>query len=246
MTDQRPRRCFGGWLASGVALLLAWASVARVQDLRAEQVARRSLPENSNRSGGRAGSAKARPGRDDPAAAISGLAVSPARNVTFTVEREAAALAFVRKNRPELEPLLNKLKLSKPAEYQQTIYDLFRTSELFAVMRQEDPARSELALKAWQVKARTELLAADLVAHPDQRERITADLQQAVEEQVNLEIDQAAHEVERLQAKLHRAEGQRKQMEARRAELVEQRLGAVLQAVTRVESEQSETSKAAR
>lgn len=187
--------------------------------------------QNPARSAGRNGPAKQAEGEGDVSAAISRLAISPARTVIFTEEREAAARTFVRKNCAGLDPVLEQLKGSKPAGYQQVICDLFRTVESFTAMRQEDQQRYDLALRAWQLEAQTQLLAAELVGHPDQRERIKLEIRQAVEELADVQIDQAAYEVRKLEAKLRRAEGHRKQIEAKRNDFIKERTDAILQAV---------------
>lgn len=221
-------------LRMGVCLVLAMLFAV---EIRAADQSQRGVTQDKAvaRSSSLKDSGRSVPARGDRAAAISNLAVSPARTVTFTEEREAAATIFVRKHLPELEPILNQLKLSKPAEYQQVMCDLFRTSELFAAMRQEDAGRYELALKSWQVESRTELLAAELVAHPEQRDRLVAELQSNATQLVDLEIEQAAYEIRRLKARLQRAEGQRQQMEKRRQELIDRRLESMMKAIDRLE-----------
>lgn len=172
----------------------------------------------------------------DVSAAISRLAISPARTVVFTEEREAAARTFVRNNRPEMETVLDQLRTSKPDEYRQVICDLFRTVESFTALRQEDPQRYELSLETWRTEAKTHLLAAELVGKPAERERITSELRRAVEQLADLQIRLAESEVHRWEAKLRRAEGQKKKLESGRTEFVNERLEAILLAVGRLES----------
>lgn len=187
--------------------------------------------QSPQRNANRNSSAKPAEGEGDVSAAISRLAISPARTVIFTEEREAAARTFVRKNCAGLDPVLEQLKTSKPAEYQQVICDLFRTVESFTALRQEDSQRYDLALRAWQLEAQTQLLAAELVGHPDERERIKLEIRHAVEELADVQIEQAAYEVRKLEAKVRRAEGHRKQIEAKRNEFIKERTDAILQAV---------------
>jgi hypothetical protein len=157
--------------------------------------------------------------------------------VLFTEEREAAARAFVSKNRPEMLPILDQLKLSKPQDYQQVVCDLFRTSELFTAMKQDDRARQEIALKIWQTEANTHLLAAELASHPERAEALQAELKTTVEVLADLQIEQAAYTVRQLEAKARRAEGQRKKLESGRNEFVNQRTEAILQAVRGLNSD---------
>lgn len=195
--------------------------------------------QNPSRAAGR--SNKSADGQGEVSAAISRLAISPARTVIFTEEREAAARTFVRKNRVELDPVLEQLKLTKPAEYQQVICDLFRTVELFTALRQEDAQRYDLSLRAWQWEAKTQLLAAELVKHPDQSERIKLEIREAVAQLAEVQIEQAAYEVRKLEAKARRAEGQRKQLEARKGDFIKERTDAILQAVSQLAAGQSES-----
>jgi len=238
------RRC---WLAIGTLIVAAVVTTAVAQEpqvepaesTRAKPTAKVRAAQNSPRPAGRHGSTKSADGQGDVSAAISRLAISPARSVIFTEEREAAARTFVRKNRAELDQVLEQLKVSKPSEYQQVICDLFRTVELFTAMRQEDPQRYDLSLRAWQWEAKTQLLAAELVQHPDQSERIKLEIREAVEQLADVQIEQAAYEVRKLEAKVRRAEGQRKQIEARRGDFIKERTDAILQAVQQLAAGQS-------
>lgn len=149
----------------------------------------------------------------------------------FTEEREAAALTFVRKNRPELLAMLEGLKLRRPADYQRAVGDLFRTSEMLTTVRQEDPGRYELALMAWQAEMRAGMLFARLVGQPGEAKEVEAELRQAVEKVVELQIEQTAYQVRRLEGDLEQLRKQHHEQESRRAELVRERMAAMLQAV---------------
>jgi hypothetical protein len=149
----------------------------------------------------------------------------------FTEEREAAALTFVRKNRPELLAMLAGIKLRKPAEYQRAVGDLFRTSEMLTSVRQEDPGRYELALKGWQAEMHAGTLFARLVGQPDETKKVEAELRQAVEKVVELQIEQSAYQVRRMDGELERLRKQHQELQSRRAELVRERMAAMLQAV---------------
>jgi predicted secreted protein len=229
----------------GVLLTAAAASIAVAEPVRPSPSADRKpstrTPGRVNNGAAGNGSANNGAGNgrtadgSDVSAAISRLAISPARTVVFTEEREAAARTFVRINRPEMETVLDQLQKSKPDEYRQVICDLFRTVESFTAMRQEDPQRYELSVQTWRTEAKTHLLAAELVGKPAERERITAELRTAVGELADLQVQMADHEVRRAEAKLRRAEGQKQKLQARRTEIVDERVDAILQAVGRVQ-----------
>ncbi len=148
----------------------------------------------------------------------------------FTEEREAAALTFVRKNGPELLKMLEQLKARNPGEYERAIRDLFRTSEMFASIRQEDPARYELALKGWQAEMHTHLLMARLV-HQREGDQAKRELKEAVEKLVDLQLERVADQVRRLETELERARRHHQEIKGRRDEIVRQQLEARLKAV---------------
>ena len=62
-------------------------------------------------------------------------------------------------------------------------------------MRHENPQHSGLALKSWQIEAKTHLLAAELIAQPAQRVRMRTALRATVETLADLRNEQAAGEV---------------------------------------------------
>ena len=149
----------------------------------------------------------------------------------FTEEHEAAALTFVRKNQPEILAMLEGLKSRRPADYQRAIGDLFRTSEMLTSVRQEDPGRYALALKGWQAEMHAGTLFARLVGQPGETKKVEAELRQAVEKVVELQIDQSAYHVRRMEGELERLRRHHQEMESHRADLVRQRMAAMLQAV---------------
>jgi hypothetical protein len=149
----------------------------------------------------------------------------------FTEEREAAALTFVRKNRPELLAMLEGLRLRRPAEYQRAVGDLFRTSEMLTTVRQEDPGRYAMALRGWQAEMHAGMLFARLVGQPGETKKVEAELRQAVEKVVELQIEQTGYQVRRMEGELERLRKEHKEQESRRAELVRERMAAMLQAV---------------
>ncbi len=77
----------------------------------------------------------------------------------MTPEREAAALDFVKSHHPELVALLDQLKAKDRRQYDVVVRDLFRTSERLATMHANDLSRYEIALRAWKLKSRIQVLA---------------------------------------------------------------------------------------
>jgi hypothetical protein len=151
--------------------------------------------------------------------------------VTFTPEREAAALAFVRQNRPELDSVLADLKTRQPTEYQRAICDFFWASETLTLMRQEEPRRHDLALRAWQLESLVHYLASQLAGQPAEAGRLRGELELAVQQLVDVQIDTSAYEVERQETQLRRSQDRQKKLAARRDELVRERLNALSEAI---------------
>ena len=178
---------------------------------------------------GRRGAAPREPEAREIAGARPVLATP--RSITFTLEREAAALAFVRANGPELLPVLEDLKVRKQADYERAICDFFWTSETLAAIRQEDPGRYAVALRSWQLEARTHLLASQLAAQPSDAEKLRSELEQAVQQLVAAQIETSAYDLHRQEAQLRRAQERHQKLEAQRDELVRQRLAALSQAI---------------
>jgi hypothetical protein len=166
-------------------------------------------------------------------AAGSRLTRSAPRSVTFTPEREAAALAFVQQNRPELVGVLADLKTRKPTEYQRAICDFFWTSETLATMRQEEPRRHDLALRTWQLEALMHLLASQLAGQSPAADGLRAELELAVRQLVDVQIETSAYDVERQETQLRRSQERQKKLAARRDELVRERLTALSEAIER-------------
>ncbi|MBI1902229.1 MAG: hypothetical protein HYS13_14100 [Planctomycetia bacterium] len=165
------------------------------------------------------------------AALTAQLGLIPRGKVTFTAEREAAALTFARQNRPELLDVLEDLKTRQATEYQRAICDLFWTSEMLAAVRQQDQQRYECALRTWQLEALANLLAARLAGAPADADRVKAELAQTVAQLVDAQLEESAYAVRRQEAQWKRAQDRQKRLEGQRDELVRERVGAMLKAI---------------
>lgn len=201
---------------------LAFLLVGAVSVVGTPAYAQRRTPENANPREQR------QPNRSGEAALAAGMGILPRNKVTFTAEREAAALTFVRQHRPELVEVLENLKTAQPSEYQRAICDLFWTSEMLTAVRQEDRQRYDYALRSWQWEAKAHLLAAQLAGAPTNSEALKVELQQAVEQLVKAQLEESAYAVQRQEAQLRRAQERHKRLESRREELVRERLGTIL------------------
>jgi hypothetical protein len=106
----------------------------------------------------------------------------------FTEEREAAALFFVKKHVPEVLPLLEQLKKSNPAQYEQEIREVFQVTEMLAEL-QDDPRRHDLELKVWKTENKAYALVARLsTPNEEERKKIEAELHDLARELVELDV----------------------------------------------------------
>jgi hypothetical protein len=106
----------------------------------------------------------------------------------FTEEREAAALYFVKKHLPELLPLLDQLRKSNAALYEEEICEIFQVTEYLADLK-DDVRRHELELRIWKAENRAHILAAHLsTPNDEERKKAEALLLEAARELVDLDI----------------------------------------------------------
>jgi len=121
----------------------------------------------------------------------------------FTEEREAAALHFVRKHCPELNPLLEELKKGNRAAYEQQIRETFQITELLADLKEDDSKRHELELKIWKAENQAMVLVAKLATpKDDDRKAIEDQLKLLAKELIELEIQSMEHRVVVLETEL--------------------------------------------
>jgi plasmid stabilization system protein ParE len=133
----------------------------------------------------------------------------------FTEEREAAALFFLKKHVPEVLPLLDELKRSNPAQYQQEVREIFQATEMLADLR-DDPPRHDLELKYWKTETKAHALAAKLsTSKEEERAKVEIGLREMARELVDLDIqflelraDQLDKELGEVKDELARTRGQ--------------------------------------
>jgi hypothetical protein len=152
------------------------------------------------------------------------------RPLTFTPEREAAALNFVERNHAELAELLATLKSSQPKQYEQAIKEIFRVTERLATIQERDPLHYELEVKLWTAQSRVQLLAARLkMADGDS---LKGDLREALAAQLDSRMavlkhqrSQAADRLAKMDRDIDRLEGDRQQMIERQLETLARAAG---------------------
>jgi hypothetical protein len=147
----------------------------------------------------------------------------------FTPEREAAALNFVRSHHSELVNLLEQLKSKDRRQYEVVVRDLFRTSERLSTMQQNDLPRYEIALQAWKLKSRIQVLAARASLEDDPA--ILAELRAALDEQSNVRMQQLKYERDLLAERLHRAESALANFERDRSQQVDRQYEMLLKQI---------------
>ena len=130
------------------------------------------------------------------------FSVASAEPPRFTEEREAAALHFVKKQCPELLPLLDELKKSNRAAYEAQIRETFQVTELLAEL-QDDEKRFALELKVWKAENKALVLVARLATPKEEdRNAIESQLQVLARELVELELQSLEQRIELLQSEL--------------------------------------------
>lgn len=159
--------------------------------------------------------------------AANGAAARPPHDTAgFTPEREAAALTFVRMHHAELADLLVPLKQADPTEYQRAIRELFRTSERLALLKERQPRRHELDLRAWKLNSRLQLLVARITMAPSKD--LEDELRRLLDEQIAVRQEQWLIERERLLLRVREIDEQIAQGQAERTDEVERQLERIL------------------
>jgi hypothetical protein len=149
--------------------------------------------------------------------------------ITLTSEREEAALAFIRAHHPELLEVLDQLKAGSPKRYKAVVLDLFRSSERLRAMREMDPNRYELALKAWKVRSRIHLLAARAALSNDESLRL--ELRRAFEEQADIRRAQLQYDRDLLSERLKKADAALGKLDEERAAQIERQYNSLIQKI---------------
>src|SRR5258707_7318720 len=85
---------------------------------------------------------------------------------TFTEEREAAALHFVKKHLPELLPILERLKTADKDKYHTEIREIFQVTEWLGDLQADEPKRHALELEMWKTENQALIVVAKLANRP--------------------------------------------------------------------------------
>ena len=144
----------------------------------------------------------------------------------FTLEREAAALTFVRMHHAELADLLDRLKTRRPQEYQKAIRELFRASERLALSQEQQPLRYELELQEWKLSSRIQLLVARMSMN--RTPELEQELRQLLNEQVSVHRELIRFSYERTSARAAALQKELTDLEQRQSDWVEERFQEAL------------------
>jgi hypothetical protein len=120
----------------------------------------------------------------------------------FTEEREAAALCFVKKNLPDLLPLLEHLKKNNVKQYQHEVREIFQATEWLTDF-QDDEKRYKLELRIWTAENKAHILAAKLSTPvEEERKLLETQLQTLAKELVDLDVQVLELKAEQLDKEL--------------------------------------------
>ena len=140
---------------------------------------------------------------------------TPKEPPKLTPAREAAAIAFVRRNHPELEELLIYLKENRDADYRRAVSELYRTSERLALYHDRgDTERYELELKHWQAQSRLQLIIARLKMADSQE--LQAEFKRTLGEKMDLRAAILQRDRDKLAERLKRLDDQIEKLTADR------------------------------
>jgi hypothetical protein len=147
----------------------------------------------------------------------------------FTLEREAAALAFVNANHGELAKVIEQLRVMQPEQYEAAIRDLFATSERLSKIREQHPRRYPLELDAWKTKSRIQLLLARASLSEDPA--IEQALREALVAQADLRVAQLELQRSQLAERLAKLDADVAKIKAARDRDVQKQYNALLAGV---------------
>jgi hypothetical protein len=149
------------------------------------------------------------------------------RQFALTPAREAAVMAFVERNHPELSGLLTHLKTSQPKEYERAVRDLFRNTEKLAMVQERDSKQYDLELKVWQAQSRAQLLVARLkMTDPESgdSEELKRQLREILSEQMQARLEVMRLERDRVSGRLEKLNEDISRMEKNREAAIESHL----------------------
>jgi hypothetical protein len=145
----------------------------------------------------------------------------------FAPEREAAAMAFVRRHHPELARLLENLKKTDLREYHRAVGALYTASQRLANVQQRNPELYEREIREWKLKSHIQLLVAQTRMTPDD-ETLRQVLRKSLIEQLELRKAKLVEERNRLAERLEKMDQQISEMKHDLATLADKQMDVLL------------------
>jgi len=142
----------------------------------------------------------------------------------FSEEREAAALCFVRKQLPDLIPILERLKGSDSGKYRTQIRETFQVTEWLSDLEEEDSKRHDLELELWKTETKALLVVAKLAHQPQEEQaKLQDELQEYTKKLVDLDMQSLRLRVEELEKELAETRDELSHTETKRETLSKER-----------------------
>jgi hypothetical protein len=138
---------------------------------------------------------------------------------SYSAEREAAALTFVRQNHPELASLLTAMSKKNPKQYQNAVRDLYKTSERITNLRAKDARRADLELDVWKSQSRIDLLVARL--RTADSPKLREELRDAVSRKVDATTQRLEYDVAEARARIDKQEKMLQSLKEKREKSIE-------------------------
>lgn len=159
---------------------------------------------------------------------------SPPRNAAkaqpgLSAQAESDALAFAREHHPELAMLIEKLRTDNRREYDRAMRQLSQAQQRLVRLKKQSPPQYELALAAWKLDSRAQLLAARMTMSKDPA--LEAELKQILRERVDVRLADLQAERGRLQDRLSKVDKSIHDIEADKTAVAEKDFQRIKQSV---------------
>jgi hypothetical protein len=137
---------------------------------------------------------------------------------------------FVKENAPEIFATWEKLKASRPDEAERFFRNVLERLMHLRPMKEHDPDRFELELKAFRADSKCLELAESARQTQDQakKEEAKANLRKAVEELFDLRQQTRKKELEELRKRVAELESDISRRQEKRGEMIDRRLAQLL------------------
>jgi hypothetical protein len=160
--------------------------------------------------------------------------ITPERLPSFSEEREAAALHFVRKHAADLLPILEKLKTADAKKYQTEVRELFQVSELLTELRDQDEKRHGLELEVWKIETLALITVAKMAnVSEEEQAKLRDQLLEHTKRLVELDMQVMKQRVDDLEKELGEARDDLAKGEERREQVTKERYERLMEQAKR-------------